>query len=74
MRNSVRAPSPKHGTPSRKHDGVKRDHSPSGSIRNKSPSAKRESARDSASPPRRRSRIIPRYQCYIPKAPFGMSW
>uniref|UniRef100_A0A158R6B6 SAP domain-containing protein n=1 Tax=Syphacia muris TaxID=451379 RepID=A0A158R6B6_9BILA len=73
MRNSVRAPSPKHGTPSRKHDGVKRDHSPSGSIRNKSPSAKRESARDSASPPRRRSRIIPRYQCYIPKAPFGMS-
>ncbi|MCP9260150.1 Cell division cycle and apoptosis regulator protein 1 [Dirofilaria immitis] len=61
--------SPKHSTPVRKHEG-KREHSASISGRNRSPSQKHDpNAHDSLSPPRRRARIIPRYQCYIPKPP-----
>nr|CDQ02382.1 BMA-LST-3, isoform f [Brugia malayi] len=61
--------SPKHSTPVRKHEG-KREHSASVSGRNRSPSQKHDpSTHDSLSPPRRRSRIIPRYQCYVPKPP-----
>ncbi|VDK62312.1 unnamed protein product [Onchocerca ochengi] len=61
--------SPKHLTPARKHEG-KREHSASISGRNRSPSQKHDpSTHDSLSPPRRRTRIIPRYQCYIPKPP-----
>uniref|UniRef100_A0A915PP47 SAP domain-containing protein n=1 Tax=Setaria digitata TaxID=48799 RepID=A0A915PP47_9BILA len=61
--------SPKHSTPARKHEG-KREHSGSASGRNRSPSQKHDpSTHDSLSPPRRRARIIPRYQCYIPKPP-----
>lgn len=72
-KGSTRGPSPKRGTPTRKHDQLKRERSPSGSVRNKSPSLKREGEnRDSASPPRRRARIIPRYHCHMPKVPIGM--
>ncbi|VDK73790.1 unnamed protein product [Litomosoides sigmodontis] len=61
--------SPKHSTPARKHEG-KREHSASVSGRNRSPSQKHDlNTHDSLSPPRRRARIIPRYQCYIPKPP-----
>uniref|UniRef100_A0A158Q740 SAP domain-containing protein n=1 Tax=Elaeophora elaphi TaxID=1147741 RepID=A0A158Q740_9BILA len=61
--------SPKHSTPARKHE-AKREHSASVSGRNRSPSQKHEpNTHDSLSPPRRRARIIPRYQCYIPKPP-----
>ncbi|CAG9529877.1 unnamed protein product [Cercopithifilaria johnstoni] len=61
--------SPKHSTPARKHEG-KREHSASISGRNRSPSQKHDpNTHDSLSPPRRRARIILRYQCYIPKPP-----
>ncbi|MFH4978112.1 hypothetical protein AB6A40_004821 [Gnathostoma spinigerum] len=70
-----RGPSPLRSTPGRKHDALKRERSPTNSLRNKSPSLKREglSARGSTSPPRRRARIIPRYQCYLPKVPISAS-
>ncbi|EFO26987.2 hypothetical protein LOAG_01502 [Loa loa] len=65
----VNRASPKHSTPARKHEG-KREHSASVSGRNRSPSQKHDpNTHDSLSPPRRRARIIPRYQCYIPKPP-----
>ncbi|VDM46214.1 unnamed protein product [Toxocara canis] len=69
--SAVRAASPKRGSPVRKHESVKRERSPSGSLAS---SLKREAtARDSVSPPRRRARIIPRYHCHTPKIPISMA-
>uniref|UniRef100_A0A914ZV91 SAP domain-containing protein n=1 Tax=Parascaris univalens TaxID=6257 RepID=A0A914ZV91_PARUN len=68
--STTRAASPKRISPPRKHETLKRERSPSGSV---APSLKRETTgRDSVSPPRRRARIIPRYHCYSPKTPISM--
>uniref|UniRef100_A0A8R1DKM5 DBC1 domain-containing protein n=1 Tax=Caenorhabditis japonica TaxID=281687 RepID=A0A8R1DKM5_CAEJA len=67
VRDSRRSPPPRRGSPRRspppsrpEKNDRKRERSPSGSI---APSVRR----DSASPPRRRARIIPRYECKIQK-------
>ncbi|VDN01647.1 unnamed protein product [Thelazia callipaeda] len=70
-KGAVSRSSPKHLTPVRKHEG-KREHSASASGRNRSPSQKQDpNTHSSLSPPRRRARVIPRYQCYLPKAPIS---